>query len=417
MDARFTRRSHTHFGATIALALALTLALAGSSVAATAVPLGTADSFAVLAGSGIFNLGSTTISGDIGLCCSTTATSGFGPGANSVTQTSGATYIGTGSPAAGAQNDLDTAYSFAAGEALTNTVGVDLSLSDPLLPGVYQSPGRGAFQINTGLTLDFQGDPNAVFVFQGTSITTAAGAPGSVTIINGGATPSTCNIYWQLSDATLGVTLGAGSALKGTTLALGASTLATGATVEGRILTRRSKAVTLDTNTITRTACAAAAPSGGGGGGGGGPTVTPPADTATPTPTPTPTDTAPPADAPPAPPPVALPVVATPRSPLSGTARLSAPGRSVSGPFPVSVTGRAIASVAFYVDNRRIGTVHAIPGRTKFSVTINPRGQTRRVHRVTARVTFTPRSRTASTSLRTTYRRVVTGPRGPRFTG
>ena len=36
-------------------------------------------------------------------------------------------------------------------------------------------------------------------------------------------------------------------------MALGASVLGSGATVQGRILTRRSKAVTLDTNTITRT--------------------------------------------------------------------------------------------------------------------------------------------------------------------
>ncbi|MEA2276060.1 MAG: hypothetical protein QOC78_1020 [Solirubrobacteraceae bacterium] len=389
---RPTRRGPARALVLAALALALALALATSALAASAVPLGTADSFAVLAGSTITNTGSTTITGDIGLCCTGVATTGFGPGANQVTQPGGAIYTGAGTLAATAQDDLDIAYGNAAGQAVTNTVPVDLSLTGtpatPLLPGVYESTAHGAFQINTGLTLDFQGNPNAVFIFQGTSLTTSVGVAGSVNIVNGGATPSTCNVFWQLADATQGVTLGAGSAFKGTTMALGASVLGTGATVEGRILTRRSKAVALDTNTITRSACSTAAVPGGTSGGG-----TP---TTTPTTTPTATPTSP---------------------PRSGTARLSGPAGPVSGPFTVSVTGRAIDKVVVYVDGRRRGTVHAKPGRTKFTVTINPRGQSRRVHRVTVRVTYTPGSRTPGTTLRLTYRRFFPPPHVPHFAG
>ncbi|MEJ7798194.1 MAG: L,D-transpeptidase [Solirubrobacteraceae bacterium] len=66
-------------------------------------------------------------------------------------------------------------------------------------------------------------------------------------------------------------------------------------------------------------------------------------------------------------------------------------------PFDVTVTGRAIQSVTFSVDGRRIGTVRAKAGRKKFKVTINPRGQSRRVHRVTARITFSKSSGSAST--------------------
>jgi len=209
----------------------------------------------LLAGSTITNTGPTTITGDIGLCCTGTATTGFG----SLTQPGGTQYSGTGTVAATAQDDLDTAYGDAAGRPVTRTLQVDLSLAgtpaNPLLPGVYESTAHGALKINTGLTLDFQGNPNAVFIFQGTELTTAADSEGSVQIVNGGSAPNACNNFCQLSSDATGVTLGAGSAFKGTTMALGASVLRTGATVQGRILTRRSKAVTLDTNTITRATC------------------------------------------------------------------------------------------------------------------------------------------------------------------
>ena len=63
--------------ATLASLFAVGLLVAlvgGAQAAATAVPLGTADSFAVLAGAGITNTGPTTVNGDIGTFPTTTIT-------------------------------------------------------------------------------------------------------------------------------------------------------------------------------------------------------------------------------------------------------------------------------------------------------------------------------------------------------
>lgn len=395
--------------------LVLSPMLGGSASAASPVPLGTADSFALLAGSTITNTGPTTIGGDIGLCCTGLATPGFG----SVTQSSGSLYVGTGTPAATAQDDLDIAYGHAAAQPATSTLGVDLSLAgtpaNPLRPGVYQSTARGSLQINTGLTLDFQGDPNAVFIFQGTDLVTAAGPAGSVNIVNGGATPSSCNIYWQLSTDTQGVTLGTASAFKGTTMALGASSLGTGATVEGRILTRRSKAVTLDTNTITRSACSAAigttppadTP----------PADTPPADTATPAPAAAPAPAMTPA---PATTPIALapPASHSTLPTRQGTARLTrvrqpVARRSCRYGFTAKIRGRQIKRVVFKLDGKRVASVRG----SRFQVRVPSKAGR---HTLTARVTFKDATRSRTVKLR--YRictSVVLQPlSGPsRFTG
>jgi hypothetical protein len=112
--------------------------------------------------------------------------------------------------------------------------------------GVYNS-ADGTFQITGTLTLDAEGNPNAVFIFQAAStLITASGS--SVNLINGA---NACNVFWQVGSSA---TLGTNSTFRGTILALATITVTTGVTIDGRALARNG-AVTLDTDVITRATC------------------------------------------------------------------------------------------------------------------------------------------------------------------
>jgi uncharacterized repeat protein (TIGR01451 family) len=101
----------------------------------------------------------------------------------------------------------------------------------------------------------------------------------------------------------------------------------------------------------------------------------------------------------------------------SGTARLTGPAKCAKGSFEVKVTGRSIAQVRFALDGRTIKTVKALGGRTVFKVKINPRGGGSKVHRVTARVSFTAASATKARTLRYVYLRCARQAVLPQFTG
>ncbi len=224
------------------LLLVLSLAFASSARAATAVPLGTAEPFAVLAGSAVTNTGPTVVNGDLGLSPGTAVT-GFPPGT-----VNGSQHV-TDAVALQAQTDLTTAYNNAAGQAPTGTVSADLG-GQRLAPGVYRS--ASSLGLTGALTLDAQGNANAVFIFQaGSTLTTASAS--SVNLVNGA---QACNVFWQVGSSA---TLGTASNFRGSILALTSITVTTGATVDGRVLARNA-AVTLDTNTITRSRCATPTP-------------------------------------------------------------------------------------------------------------------------------------------------------------
>ena len=217
------------------------------------VNLGTANNFAVMAGSTVTSTGPTVIIGGNVGASPGTAVTGFPPGTISAPYTT----IAGGPVAAQAQADLNTAFNYAAGLAPNQVLsGQDLG-GLTLTPGVYFFASTA--QLTGTLTLNDQGNPNAEFVFQiGSSLTTAANS--SVLTINGGTVPG-ADVFWQVGSSA---TLETGTAFEGNLLAYAAITAAAGATdLDGRLLAETG-AVTLAGNTITVPASEVI---GGGGGG------------------------------------------------------------------------------------------------------------------------------------------------------
>jgi hypothetical protein len=219
------------------LAVGLLGAQAASAAPATAVNLGTADEFAVLAGAGITNTGTTGITGDVGTHPTGTISgtpltiTGTNHGDDEVTRV--------------AKEDLLAASTAAAGQGPATPITGNLG-GQTLAPGVHGSAATVAL---TGtLTLDAADNADAIFVVQaGTSLTTAANS--NVVLANGA---QACNVFWRIGSSA---DLGAGAAFVGSILADTSISAAAGATIEGRALAING-AVTLDTNTITLPVCA-----------------------------------------------------------------------------------------------------------------------------------------------------------------
>ena len=198
------------------------------------VALGGAGAFAVLAGSTVTGTGATDLTGDLGVSPGSAVT-GFPPGI-----LSGSIHAGDATSAT-AMSDLTIAYNDAAGRTLAPvTVAGNLG-GLTLPPGLYKSTSGLAIS-SDDLTLDAQGDPNAIFIFQmASTLTTTA---GRAVILAGGA--KSTNVIWQVGTAA---TLGTTSAFKGTIMADQSITLNTGASLNGRALARIG-AVTLAANAV-----------------------------------------------------------------------------------------------------------------------------------------------------------------------
>ena len=245
MRKNLLHSGRVRLGVASVAALGLLVALPGNAqAAAVQVPLGTADSFVVLAGAGVTNTGPTTLNGDLGTYPTKTITV---TGKMTVT---GTNHVGDGVTQK-AKTDLVTAYNTTAGEGPTSPITGDLN-GRTLKPGVYNSATSMGLRTGGTLTLDAAGNPDAVFVFQTGS--TLKAESGSKILLRNGA--RSCNVFWQVGSST---TIGTNASFIGTVMSMQSITLNTGARVVGRALARNG-AVTLDRNTITRpTSCTASA--------------------------------------------------------------------------------------------------------------------------------------------------------------
>ncbi|HSI77160.1 MAG TPA: Ig-like domain-containing protein [Lunatimonas sp.] len=146
-----------------------------------------------------------------------------------------------------AKLDLNAAYLFAEGATAPApaTVAGDQG-GKTLAPGIYKSNSTLLIQAGD-LTLDAQGDPNAVWIFQiAAGFTTVGGAGGNI-ILSGGAQAK--NIFWQVGSSA---TIGDNTIFKGNVLAYTSITMNSEAKIEGRMLVLNGAVVMTNTNIIEK---------------------------------------------------------------------------------------------------------------------------------------------------------------------
>jgi len=217
----------------------------------------------------------TVIHGDIGTTAVSTAVTGFhdaGPGCTYTETTlktgtvTGLIYTAAPPPtvacptegtattfamAQAARADALTAYNALVAMPAGANPGANLA-GKTLAPGVYTSPS-GSFMIQGGdLTLDAQGNANAVWVFQMATTLTVGGpgaaAPQSI-ILAGGAQAK--NVYWQVGSAAT-INAGGGGTMVGTIIAQAGAAFSTAGnvaivTLNGRVLSLGASVTVVDT--------------------------------------------------------------------------------------------------------------------------------------------------------------------------
>jgi len=238
-----------------------TAATAAAQPAAVTVNLRSIAQFAAVGGKGITSSGNTLITGDVATTSASTLVIGLTDGNGSGNAYSPAGNPGivngkiyTAPPAPGdaismavatqAQTDAQIAFDATSPASLPGGVAQTPELGGlTLAPGIYSS-GTSFNMTSVDLTLDAQGDPNAVWVFQSSS-TLTVGTNVKIILIKGALAK---NVYWHVSSAA---TLQAGSQMKGTVLAFSGVSLGTGARLDGRAISLVGGPVTMLGNIIS----------------------------------------------------------------------------------------------------------------------------------------------------------------------
>ena len=178
-----------------------------------------ASTFSVLADTSVVGNGTSTLGGALGVGVGGTIT-GFPPGT-----AAGGIHIGD-QPAADAKAALLAAYADGIARPAHTEFSGDQN-GQTLHAGVHET--ATAFSLTGTLTLDGEGDPNAVFIIHvRAAMTTAANT--SVVLINGA---TAANVFWVVEGAA---DTGADSTLVGTILADGPITLGARTNPVGRAL-------------------------------------------------------------------------------------------------------------------------------------------------------------------------------------
>jgi hypothetical protein len=212
--------------------------------------------FTVLAGTTVTNDGESMITGNLGVSPGTAIT-GFqqspynvieGPG--TVTAglglVSGIIYAG-GAVAAQAHNAAVNEYNFLVAQQPDNIYsGVTQLDGMTFTPGVYNFAPSANLSVDGNVYLDFQGNSDAVFIFQmGSTLVTMTGS-NVIALNNNDNECFGSNVYWAVgSSATID-----GAQFIGTVIANTSISMVYGAAVNGRILALNG-AVTMITNTIS----------------------------------------------------------------------------------------------------------------------------------------------------------------------
>ena len=238
----------------------------GLRTLAEPIALNAAAPYGAFGGSaGITNEGiKTVINGDIGTTAASTLITGFHDAYADYTVTgsnngevTGVIYTATAPPGSVPGEDAENAHLAATNAFLDLSParlpgGIDVSNyggnpdqlgNRTLKPGIYKS-APGSFIIQGGpLTLDAQGDANAVWVFQMASTLTVGGPgaafPQNVNLINGAQAK---NVFWQVSSAAT-INAGGGGTMVGTIISEAGVTFSTAGNVD--IVTLYGRALSL----------------------------------------------------------------------------------------------------------------------------------------------------------------------------
>jgi hypothetical protein len=206
------------------------------------INLGSAGSFAVMATASITSTGPVVINGNVGLAPGTSQ--GIPPA-----QVNGTIHVND-PIVTQAQAALLAAFNDATSRS-TNAQTLPGNMGGlTFTPGLYVNStsvlisGAGP---DNNVTLDAQGDPNAVFIFKmGSTLTTGV---GSQVILAGGAKAS--HVFWQVDTSA---TIGVGSIFQGNVLAATSITINTGAAVTGSMFSGAAGgtgSATVNASTVT----------------------------------------------------------------------------------------------------------------------------------------------------------------------